>query len=138
MTENKTRPTKVSVADFLKQKAGGERLADCKVLVKLFKEVTGKPARMWGPSIVGFGSYHYVYESGRAGDAPLLGFSPRKPEFVLYLAPFPGDLALKKQLGRHKAGTGCLYFRTLADLDVTVLRKLAAGSVKALRGRYPD
>ena len=138
MAENKTKPTAVKVADFLKQKASGERLAQCQALVKLFKEVTGKPAKMWGPSIVGFGSYHYFYESGREGDAPLLGFSPRKPEFVLYLAPYLDDQGLKEQLGRHKAGAGCLYIKSLEDIDLPVLRKLAIASVKALRQRYAD
>ena len=138
MTENKTKPTTLKVADFLKQKASGERLAQCQTLVNLFKAVTGKPAKMWGPSIVGFGSYHYVYESGREGDAPLLGFSPRKPELVLYLAPYLDDQGLKKQLGRHKGGAGCLYVKTLEDIDLAVLRKLAHASAKALRQRYPD
>ena len=137
MSDNKTRATKVSVAGFLGKKATGRQLADSKALVKLFKEVTGKPAKMWGPSIVGFGSYHYVYASGREGDAPLLGFSPRKPEIVLYLAPYAGDRELKKKLGKHKAGAGCLYIRELADIDLAVLRQLASASVKALVARYP-
>lgn len=137
MSENKTKATKVSVAGFLGKKATGQQLADSKALVKLFREVTGKPARMWGPSIVGFGSYHYVYASGREGDAPLLGFSPRKPEIVLYVAPYPGDLGLKKKLGKHKAGAGCLYIRKLADIDLAVLRQLAQASVNALSARYP-
>jgi Domain of unknown function (DU1801) len=137
VAENKTKPTKVSVAEFLKKKASGQQLADSRVLVKLFKEVTGKPAKMWGPSIVGFGSYHYVYESGHAGDAPLLGFSPRKPDLVIYLAPGLADKGLKEKLGKHKGGAGCLYVRKLEDLDLAVLRKLAQASVKTLRERYP-
>ncbi len=87
MAENKTKPTKVSVAAFLKKAATGQQLKDSQELVKLFKELTGKPAKMWGPSIVGFDSYHYVYPSGREGDAPLIGFSPRKTELSLYMAP---------------------------------------------------
>ncbi len=137
MTENKTRATKVSVAGFLEKKATGQQLADSKALVRLFKEVTGKPAKMWGPSIVGFGSYHYVYASGREGDAPLLGFSPRKPEIVLYVAPYLGDRGLKKKLGKHNAGAGCLYIKKLADIDLAVLRRLALASVTALNERYP-
>ncbi|MEO8062961.1 MAG: DUF1801 domain-containing protein [Pseudomonadota bacterium] len=105
MAENKTRPTSVSVAEFLKKKAAGPQLADSKALVKLFKEITGKPAKMWGPSIVGYGSYHYVYESGHEGDAPLLGFSPRKPEMVLYVAPYPDDQGLKMKLGTSPQGS---------------------------------
>ena len=137
MAENKTRATQASVAEFLEKKATGQTFVDCKTLVKLFKEVTGKPAKMWGPSIVGFGSYHYVYDSGREGDAPLLGFSPRKPDLVLYIAPYPGDLELKKKLGKHKAGAGCLYVRKLADIDPAVLRELARASLQALNKRYP-
>jgi len=137
MAENKTKPTKMSVVEFLKKKATGQQLADSRVLVKLFKEVTGKPAKMWGPGIVGFDSYHYVYESGHAGDAPLLGFSPRKPDLVLYLAPRFVDQRLKEKLGKHKGGAGCLYVRKLEDIDLAVLRKLAQASVTALRKKYP-
>ena len=137
MAENKTRPTRESVVEFLKRKATGQRLADTQELVKLFREVTGSPPKMWGPSIVGFGSYHYVYESGREGDAPLLGFSPRKPDLVLYLAPYLDDKGLKQKLGRHK-GAGCIYIRKLDDIDRAVLKKLARASVKQQKARYPD
>jgi len=137
MADNKTRSTKVSVAGFLKKAAAGRQLKDSQELVRLFKELTGKPAKMWGPSIVGFDSYHYVYESGREGDAPVIGFSPRKPELVLYLAPYPDDKALKAQLGKHKAGAGCLYMKSLDDIDRSVLKKLAKASIAELRGRYP-
>jgi len=137
MSENKTRVTTVRVAEFLAKKAAGQQLSDSKRLVKLFREVTGKPAKMWGPSIVGFGSYHYVYESGREGDAPLIGFSPRKPETVLYVASFPGDQALKNKLGKHEAGAGCLYIKKLDDIDLAVLRRLALAAVKTLKERYP-
>ncbi len=137
MAENKTRPTRVTVAAFLKKKATGQQLADSQELVGLFREVTGQPAKMWGPSIVGFGTYHYVYESGREGDAPLIGFSPRKPEMVIYLAPYLDDKGLKSKLGKHRAGAGCLYIKSLDDIDRRVLEKLAAMSVAALRKRYP-
>jgi Domain of unknown function (DU1801) len=134
---NKTRPTKVSVAEFLKNKASGQQHADSRELVKLFRDVTGKAPKMWGPSIVGFGSYHYVYESGREGDMPLIGFSPRKPELVIYLAPSLDDGGLKKQLGKCRAGAGCLYIKRLDDIDRGVLRKLAVKSVAELRRRHP-
>jgi len=137
MAENKTKATKASVADFLKKKATGQQLADSQELVKLFRELSGEPPKMWGPSIVGFGAYHYVYESGRKGDAPLLGFSPRKPELVIYLSCGLADETLKKKLGKYKAGKSCLYVRKLDDIDRTVLRKLAAMSVASLRKRYP-
>ena len=135
MAENKTKPTQVSVAAFLKAKTDGQQLKDSQRLVKLFKELTGKPAKMWGPSIVGFGSYHYLYASGREGDAPLLAFSPRKPDLVLYLAPYLNDKGLKAKLGKHKAGKGCLYIKTLEDIDQDVLRKLAKTSIVELRKR---
>lgn len=137
MAENKTKPTKVSVADFLKRKAGAAQLADCQELVKLFKELTGKPAKMWGPSIVGFDRYHYVYPSGREGDAPLIGFAPRGKELAIYLCPYHEAKALFAKLGKHKSGAGCLYIKSLADVDRAVLKKLAQGSIDELRRRYP-
>jgi len=137
VAENKTKPTKVSVSAFLKAKTTGQQLKDSRELVKLFGDLTGKPAKMWGPSIVGFDSYHYVYESGREGDAPVIGFSPRKPELVLYLAPYVDDKGLKAKLGKHKGGAGCLYIKTLDDIDRDVLRKLAKTSIAELRKRYP-
>ncbi len=137
MAENKTKPTAVSVADFLKKKASADQLADCKELVKLFKEITGKPPKMWGPSIVGFDSYHYVYPSGREGDAPLIGFSPRGKELSLYLCPNLEAKPLLAKLGKHKAGAGCLYIKKLDDVDRKVLEQLAVASIKELRTRYP-
>jgi hypothetical protein len=136
--ENKTRPTKVTPAAFLavKVKDPGQ-LADCRELIKLFRELTGKPARMWGPSIVGFGSYHYVYPSGREGDAPLIGFSPRGRELSLYLCPYLEAKPLLEKLGKHKAGAGCLYVRKLDDVDRGVLRQLARSSIAELKRRYP-
>ncbi|HEY6123584.1 MAG TPA: DUF1801 domain-containing protein [Steroidobacteraceae bacterium] len=137
MAENKTKPTTVSVAAFLKAKTAGQQLKDSQELVKLFKEITGKPAKMWGPSIVGFDSYHYVYPSGREGDAPLIGFAPRKNELSLYMAPILEARALMAKLGKHKAGAGCLYIKTLDDIDRAVLLKLAKASIAELRKRYP-
>jgi hypothetical protein len=133
---NKTRPTKVSVARFLSRKASGEQLADCRELVKLFGTLTRKAPTMWGPSIVGFGSYHYVYPSGREGDAPLIGFAPRGRELSLYLCPYLGAKPLLAKLGRHKAGAGCLYIRRLEDVDRKVLTRLAKASIAELRRRY--
>jgi hypothetical protein len=134
---NKTMPTKVSAASFLAKLPDKQQLADCRELTKLFRDLTGKPAKMWGPSIVGFGSYHYTYPSGREGDAPLIGFAPRGKEVVIYLAPNPETKALLKKLGRHKAGAGCVYMRTLADADRAVLKQLANASIAELRRRYP-
>jgi hypothetical protein len=134
--QNKTRPTAISVAGFLKTKAKDEQLADCRELVKLFQELTGKPPKMWGPSIVGFGSYHYVYPSGREGDAPLVGFAPRGREIVLYLLCEAGSKKLLARLGRHRAGMGCVYLRKLADIDRNLLKTLAKASIAELRQRY--
>lgn len=134
---NKTQPTRVSVADFLAKKASAAQLADCKELVKLFKELTGKAPKMWGPSIVGFDSYHYAYPSGREGDAPLIGFAPRGKELVVYLYPNLKTKALFAKLGKHKSGAGCLYIKSLGDVDRAVLKKLAQGSIDELRRLYP-
>ena len=137
MSENKTRPTKVTAAAFLAKAASKQQFEVSRELMKLFRELTGKSAMMWGPSIVGFGSYHYVYDSGREGDAPLLGFSPRKGTLVIYLAPYPDDEGLKKKLGKHKAGAGCLYIKKLDDIDRAVLKRLARNSIDSLQRRYP-
>ena len=137
MAENKTKPTKVTAAAFLKKAVSGQQLKDCQELVKLFKELTGKPAKMWGPTIVGFDSYHYVYDSGHEGDAPIIGFSPRKPALVLYVPRFPNDAALRAKLGKLKAGAGCLYVKRLDDIDRDALRKLAKTGIAELRKRYP-
>jgi hypothetical protein len=139
MAENKTKPTEVSVAAFIEAIADPAKRADAKALVKLMREVTGEEAKMWGPSIVGFGSCHYVYESGREGDMPLIGFSPRKAAFVLYGPTRAGDApALLAALGKHTMGKGCLYIKKLADVDSKVLRSLVAQSVAATKARYPS
>ena len=102
MAENKTKPTKVSVASFIDQLADQNKRADAKALVKLMREVTGEPPKMWGPSIIGFGTCHYKYDSGREGDMPVAGFSPRKPATVIYiLTGARGSEALFAKLGRH-------------------------------------
>jgi hypothetical protein len=137
MSENKTKPTQVSVAEFLKKKASADQLADCKELIKLFKEVTGKSPKMWGPSIVGFDSYHYVYESGREGDAPVIGFAVRGKELVLYLTLSNETKPLLVKLGKHKSSVACVYVKKLDDLDRDVLKKLSQAAVKELRRRYP-
>ncbi len=135
---NKTKPTKVSPAAFLAAKSvDSGQLADSRELVKLFRELTGKPPKMWGPSIVGFGTYHYIYPSGHEGDAPLIGFAPRGSALSLYVCPGFGEKALLKKLGKHKAGAGCLYIKSLDDVDRGVLKKLAQASIAELRRRYP-
>ena len=137
MAENKTRPTKVSPAAFIATVDGDQRRKDCRELVTLMRDITGQPPRMWGPSIVGFDRYHYRYASGRDGESLLTGFSPRKQDLVLYLGPGLDNKKLLAKLGKHKVGKGCLYVKTLDDIDRTVLRALVAESVAAMRHRYP-
>jgi hypothetical protein len=138
MAENKTRPTKVSVADFLKRRTTSQQLADCKELVKMFKELTGKAPKLWGPSIVGFDSYHYVYPSGREGDAPLTGFAPRGKGLVVYtLCETRTARALLAKLGKHKSSVSCLYINKLDDVERGVLHKIVKASIDDVRRRYP-
>ena len=137
MAENKTRPTNASVVDYIASRATAQQRTDCRELMALFKKVTRHSPRMWGPSIVGYGSYSYTYESGRTGDAPLAGFAIRGRELVVYLvAEGEKQRSLLARLGKHKMSKTCLYFRQLADLDRSVLEKLVVGSVAAVRRRY--
>ena len=132
MADNKTKATTISVPAFLDTCVDVERRADAKALAKLMQKVTGDKPTMWGPSIVGFGSYHYTYESGREGDAPIVGFSPRKAANVLYgTIGFGGADALLATLGKHTTGKGCLYIKKLADVDIRVLEMLVEKAVAA-------
>ena len=138
MAENKTKPTGASVDAYLASRASPEQLADCKALMAMCKRVTKQPPRMWGPSIVGHGSYTYKYESGHSGDACLVGIAVRGKELVVYLSmESPEQVGLLAKLGRHRRGKVCLYFKRLADLDAKVLEALVAGSVAEIRRRYP-
>ena len=137
MAENKTKPTKVSPAAFIKEVADKGRQKDARELVAMMRDITGHAPKMWGPSIVGFGSYHYRYESGREGDAPLAGFSPRKAALVIYLGSGLDNRKLMAKLGKHTAGKGCLYVKSLDDVDRRVLRTLVEDSFKTMQKRYP-
>ena len=138
MPANKTQPTKLSVAAFIDALADPARRADSKTLVNLMQTATGEKPKLWGPSIIGFGSYHYKYDSGREGDAPLIGFSPRKAATVLYhVTGFSDSEALLAKLGKHTTGKGCLYIKKLADVDQKVLEALVVKSVAAIRSRHP-
>ncbi len=129
MAENKTQATDASVDAFLAKVEPEQRRADGRVLLDMMARLTGEPPILWGPSIIGFGSVHYRYESGREGHICRIGFSPRKAQLVLYLAAgLPGRDALLAKLGKHSLGKGCLYIRTLADVDGTVLEELIARS----------
>lgn len=137
MAETKTKPTDVSVDAYLASKASLEQLADCKAIMAICKRVTKQPPKMWGPTIVGYGSYTYKYDSGRTGDACLVGFAVRGKELVVYIfAEDPAQIELLAKLGKHKMGKSCLYFKRLADLDVKVLEALIAGSVSEIKRRY--
>lgn len=136
--EARTKPTAVSVGDFIAAVEDPKRRADAEAACALLAEATGEPATMWGPSIVGFGAYHYRYASGHEGDAPLVGFSPRKANLVFYLSGCDegrGDLLAR--LGKHKAGKGCVYVNRLSDVDLAVLKDMAAATADQLRARYP-
>ena len=136
MADNKTKPTKVSVPAYIDAIADEAKRKDAKALVKLMQSATGEKATMWGPSIIGFGSYHYTYESGREGDMPLAGFSPRKAATVLYgMTGFTESEALLAKLGKHTVGKGCLYIKKLTDVDEKVLEKLVVKSVAAKRAK---
>lgn len=138
MAENKTKPTKVSVDSHIAGIQDAPQRADAKTLVKIMEIVSGEKAKMWGTAIVGFGSYHYVYESGREGDAPLIGFSARKGVNVLYSAiGFPGADALLEKLGRHTTGKGCLYIKSLADINDNILKAMLSKSLTAKREKKP-
>ncbi len=138
MAENKTKPTTTSVRAFLDACSDESRRADAKALARLMQKVTGNEPLMWGPSIVGFGSYHYIYESGREGDAPIVGFSPRKAANVLYgTTGFAGADTLLARLGKHTTGKGCLYIKKLTDVDVKVLEMLVEKAVASTRAQYP-
>ena len=137
MAENKTRPTGASVDGYIAARGTEQQRADCRELIALLRKATRQPPRMWGPSIVGFGSYRYTYESGRTGESPLAGFAIRGRELVIYLVPNRDEQkALLSRLGPHKMGKSCLYFRRLADLDRPVLEQLIAVSIADVKRRY--
>ncbi|HEY8947615.1 MAG TPA: DUF1801 domain-containing protein [Rhizomicrobium sp.] len=137
MTENKTKATKASVGDYVAALPDETKRSDAKALIKMMKAITGEPAKMWGPSIIGFGSLHYVYESGREGDMPLLAFSPRKPAIVLYGLRGAKDADAKiAKLGKVTTGKGCVYVKKLADIDMAALEKLARESAKTNKAKH--
>lgn len=139
MYELKTKETDSSVIEFIDNVDNPKKREDAYKLVDVFTETTGYEAKMWGPSIIGFGSYHYKYESGHEGDAPLVGFSPRKAKISLYFAP--GDTereALLKDFGKHTTGKGCVYINKVDDINVDVLQALIKQSVTFLQKMYPN
>ncbi len=135
MAELKTKKTGVSVDSFLEKVPNAEQRADAYTILELMKDITGEEPRMWGPSIVGFGEYHYVYASGHEGDMCLTGFSPRKTALTIYFyAGFAQDAALLKKLGKCKTSKGCMYIKKLADVDLAVLREMIETNIKRIKG----
>lgn len=138
MSGNKTAPTDVAPRDFLQTVTPVRRQSDALVLLDLFERVSGHPAVMWGPSIIGFGQYHYRYDSGREGNFLATGFSPRKANLVLYIMPGYQDYsAILSRLGKHKLGKSCLYINKLADIDLTVLEELIQAGLTDLNAKWP-
>jgi len=137
MAENKTQPTTQDVATFLATLEPAQRRADAQAICTLLADVSGTAPVLWG-NIVGFGSYHYTYTSGRSGTAPRLGISPRKAQHVLYLMDgFDGQADLLARLGKASTGVSCLYVKKLADIDVAVLAEMARRSWAMMAARYP-
>lgn len=125
MAETKTKATTVSVKDFIAAVENDTRRADAQTLLKLFEKISGTKAKMWGPTIIGFGKYTYTYDTGHTGDAPVLGFSPRSANLVIYGGSYPEQIEpLLKKLGKHKSSKACIYINKLADVDMAVLEKL--------------
>jgi hypothetical protein len=137
MAELKTKPTADSVRYFIAAIENQDRRRDCQAVLEIMQEATGERPRIWGSGMVGFGSYHYKYASGREGDWFLTGFAPRKNDLTLYIMPgFDRFEALMKKLGKHKTGKSCLYIKRLSDIDPAVLKELVADSVAYMRQQY--
>ena len=137
MAENKTQPMKLSVPAFIAAIQDPTRRADAKALAKLMESATGEKPKMWGPSIIGFGSYRYKYDSGREGEMPLISFSPRKAATSLYnMTGFSGSEALRAKLSKDDPGKGCLNIKKLADVDQKVLEALVMKSAQAMKSRH--
>lgn len=137
MAENKTRPNRKSIMKFLEGVTPVKRREDGQRLLQIMSEITGEEPKMWGTSIIGFGSYHYQYESGREGDSPMTGFSPRKASLSVYImGGFPRHESLMSKLGKYKTGKSCLYINKLEDVDEKVLRQLIKASWSHMKKTY--
>jgi len=137
MAENKTKPTGESVTDFINSVESEQKKKDAFELLALFKELTNEKAVLWGPSLIGFGSYHYKYESGREGDFFVAGFSPRKTALTIYImSGFSKHDRLMTKLGKHKTGKSCLYINKLDDIDREVLKELVLESIKFVKEKH--
>lgn len=138
MSENKTKPTEMAPAEFIATVEHSVRRSDAETLLDLMGKVTGWEAKMWGPAIIGFGEYHYKYESGREGDFMRTGFSPRKQNMVVYIMPgYTNYDPILDRLGKHKKGKSCLYINKLADVDLEVLEELIQAGLDDMAKKYP-
>ncbi len=138
MSENKTKPTDVKIADFIANIEHPTRRADAQTLDDMFRRLTGWQPRMWGPTIIGYGQYDYTYESGRTGSSLATGFSPRKANLVLYIMPGYADFGhILDRLGKHKLGRSCLYINKLADVDMDVVSEIVQAGLEDLGTRWP-
>ena len=138
MSDNKTQPTIISPAEFIASVEPDRRRKEGEILLELFEKTTGWKPKMWGPSIIGFGEYHYKYETGREGDFMATGFSPRKAKLSIYIMPGYSDYgSIMQRLGKHSVGKSCLYINKLYDIDLNVLAELIETGVKDLSKKYP-
>lgn len=138
MAELKTKATEVDVEEFILKVENDVRRNDSFKVAALFKSITGEEPKMWGPTIIGFGKYHYKYDSGHEGDMPIAAFSPRKDSLVFYFANFETRDALLEKLGKHKEGKACVYVKKLDDIDISVLEQITKASIAETQSRYPD
>lgn len=137
MAENKTKPTGASVEEYIDSRASEQQKIDCRKLMAIFNKITRQRPKMWGPSIVGYGSYKYTYDSGHSGEAPLAGFAIRGRDLVVYLCcDAEKQRSLLSKVGKHRMSKSCFYFKRLADLDQSVFEKLVVGSIAETRRRY--
>lgn len=138
MSENKNKPTTIKPEAFIEANTDAGRRHECQLLLEMMSRITGEPPRMWGDSMIGFGQYHYKYESGREGDFFLAGFAPRKQNLSIYIMPGLAQYeGLMTQLGKYKTGVSCLYVKRLADIDLHALESLISASVEWMRSKYP-
>jgi len=137
--QNKTQATETSVEDYIAQLEHPKRRRDSYTLIEIMKRLTGEEPKLWGPSIIGFGQYHYKYDSGREGDFMRTGFAPRKANMVIYIMPGYRDYGEQlARMGKHKIGKSCLYLTDLEKIDINVLEEIIADSLKYMREKYPD
>lgn len=138
-SDNKTKATDVDPKDFIATVEHEGRRADAETLLDIFSDVTGLKPRMWGPGIIGYGRYHYKYESGREGEFMMTGFSPRKSNLSIYIMPGYSDYsAILDRIGKYKIGKSCLYINKLSDIDLDVLKELIAAGFDEMKTKYPD